>query len=199
MAGKLVYFLLLVVVMVAMPVYSEAQDNTTTMDNSTENDVPKFVTTKPQFTEGIFPCSNCHAAMTPNRQRRELSFHTEIQLNHAKRQRWCLDCHDADNRNVLKLANGDHVTFEESYNLCGQCHGNIFRDWKTGIHGKRIGYWNGDKTYYLCVNCHNPHSPHFKPLKPLPMPAHPQDVTKIKSTTSIEVDGRKLYIPVYEK
>jgi hypothetical protein len=30
------------------------------------------------------------------------------------------------------------------------------------VHGKRVGRWDGDKTYFLCVNCHNPHSPRFK-------------------------------------
>ncbi|QWR78429.1 hypothetical protein [Candidatus Magnetomonas plexicatena] len=199
MAGKLMYFLLAVAVMVIMPIYSNAQDNMTAPDNATVVDIPGFVTTKPEFTEGIFPCSTCHSSMTPNPQRRELAFHTEIQLKHAQKQRWCLDCHNSDNRDVLKLANGDHVTFENSYNLCGQCHGNILRDWKTGIHGKRTGYWNGDKTYYLCVNCHNPHSPRFKPLKPLPVPAKPQDVTKIQGSKSIVIDGKKLYIPEYKK
>jgi hypothetical protein len=56
-----------------------------------------------------------------------------------------------DDRDVLRLANGDLVSFEESYNLCGQCHGTIFRDWKAGIHGKRTGEWNGKKQYRLCV------------------------------------------------
>jgi len=48
------------------------------------------------------------------------------------------------------------VPFTASYELCGQCHGDKYRDWKVGVHGKRTGMWNGKKTYYLCVNCHNP-------------------------------------------
>ena len=74
-------------------------------------------------------------------------------------RRWCLDCHNPDDRDKLRLANGDLVSFEESYYLCGQCHGTIFRDWKAGIHGKRTGEWNGRKQYRLCVHCHNPHNP----------------------------------------
>ncbi|MEO5355926.1 MAG: hypothetical protein H7844_01345 [Nitrospirae bacterium YQR-1] len=192
MNNKLIYCLMFCLTAFFLPLYAEA------LDNSTTDDIPKYVTTKPEFTEGLFPCSSCHASMEPNRQRRELGFHTEIQLNHAQKQRWCLDCHDSSNRDMLKLANGDLVSFETSYNLCGQCHGNVFRDWKTGIHGKRVGYWNGDKTYYLCVNCHSPHSPRFKAVKPMPEPAKPQDVNKVQSTSLVEVGGTKLSIPQYK-
>lgn len=126
------------------------------------------------FSEGIFPCSECHADMEPNLQRRELEdMHTDIVLNHAEGQRWCLDCHNPNDRDVLRLVNGSTVAFEESYLLCGQCHGVKLRDWKVGIHGKRTGYWNGDKQFLLCVHCHNPHDPSFKPLKPLPPPVRP--------------------------
>jgi hypothetical protein len=57
------------------------------------------------------------------------------------------------------------VPFTESYRLCGQCHGDKFRDWRAGIHGRRVGDWDGTKTYLLCVSCHNPHSPSFKGVK----------------------------------
>jgi hypothetical protein len=119
----------------------------------------------PPFTEGIFPCTQCHAAGQPvDRTRRALGFHDEIQaaFDHDAEHRWCLDCHDAAQRDVLHLSNGDPVPFTESYRLCGQCHGDKYRDWRVGVHGKRIGMWDGAKTYFLCVNCHNPHSPRFK-------------------------------------
>jgi hypothetical protein len=130
----------------------------------------------PPFSEDIFPCSECHADMEVNTTSRELDFHEDIQLKHAEEQRWCLDCHSPDNRDKLRLANGELISFEESYNLCGQCHGTIFRDWKAGVHGKRTGMWNGRKQYRLCVHCHNPHQPRFKPLKPLPPPVMPEDI-----------------------
>ena len=126
------------------------------------------------FSDGIFPCSNCHADMEPNLERRELEdMHTDIVLNHAEGQRWCLDCHNPNDRDVLRLVSGETIPFEESYRLCGQCHGDKFRDWKVGIHGKRTGYWNGDKQYLLCAHCHNPHDPAFKAMKPLPPPVRP--------------------------
>jgi hypothetical protein len=128
----------------------------------------------PPFSEGIFPCSACHAAMTPNRTRRELTgMHTDIVLKHDEEHRWCLDCHDANNRDVLHLASGELVPFDESYRLCGQCHGEKLRDWRAGIHGRRTGDWNGHKTYLLCAHCHNPHQPRFRALAPKPAPRPP--------------------------
>ena len=128
----------------------------------------------PPFSEGIFPCSGCHGEMKPNRTRRKLTdFHEDIVLTHDAEHRWCLDCHDADDRDVLHLASGEKVPFEESYRLCGQCHGEKLRDWKAGVHGRRTGEWNGHKKYLLCAHCHNPHQPHFKPLAPKPAPLPP--------------------------
>jgi hypothetical protein len=129
----------------------------------------------PPFSEGIFPCSQCHASIPPNPERRPLELmHSDIVLHHDEEHRWCLDCHDMNNRDQLRLASGAPVPFTESYRLCGQCHGTQYRDWRSGIHGKRTGYWDGPKRYLLCVNCHNPHSPRFAPLKPLPPPVRPQ-------------------------
>jgi hypothetical protein len=129
----------------------------------------------PPFSDGIFPCSNCHnQAMPANRTRRALTaFHTDIDLKHDADHRWCLDCHDADNRDQLHLASGDPVPFEESYRLCGQCHGEKFRDWRAGVHGRRVGQWNGAKQYLLCVHCHSPHQPRFKPMAPVAAPVPP--------------------------
>ncbi len=140
-----------------------------------EHEIPKYFVPPPPFSEDIFPCSDCHDDMDVNPQRRVLEeFHEDIEFkNHDEANRWCLDCHNANDRDVLRLLGGKLVKFEESYILCGQCHGTIFRDWKAGIHGKRTGEWNGQKLYRLCVECHDPHQPRFKPLKPLPPPIKP--------------------------
>jgi hypothetical protein len=128
----------------------------------------------PPFTDGIFPCSSCHAGMPVNRTRRELTeFHTDIVLKHDEQHRWCLDCHDADHRDQLHLASGAPVPFDESYLLCGQCHGEKLRDWRAGVHGRRTGQWNGHKAYLLCAHCHNPHQPRFKAIPPQPAPVRP--------------------------
>lgn len=130
----------------------------------------------PPFSEGIFPCTDCHNEETlpPNTTRRPLvDAHDDIVLKHDEEHRWCLDCHDAQNRDVLHLASGEPVPFSESYRLCGQCHGEKYRDWRVGVHGRRIGEWNGAKEYLLCVHCHNPHQPRFKPIAPKPVPLRP--------------------------
>ncbi|MGD0662354.1 MAG: hypothetical protein ABSD38_30225 [Syntrophorhabdales bacterium] len=137
----------------------------------------EFLVPPPPLTPGIFPCSSCHEGMEPNAQRRDLTEHTNIKLRHAPEViTWCFSCHDAKNRDKLHLVNGDLIDFTESYRLCGQCHGTNYRDWKAGIHGKRIGYFaGGARSYFLCVNCHNPHDPKFKPLRPEPPPFRPLD------------------------
>ena len=128
----------------------------------------------PPFSEGIFPCSACHADRKPDRTRRVLQdMHTDIVLKHDEEHRWCLDCHDAANRDVLHLASGEPVPFEESYRLCGQCHGEKLRDWRAGVHGRRTGSWSGPKGYLLCAHCHNPHQPRFRAIAPKPAPLRP--------------------------
>lgn len=130
----------------------------------------------PPFSPGIYPCSNCHSMIPVNTTRRVLTgFHTNIVLQHDEGNRWCLDCHDAENRDQLHLASGEPVQFEESYRLCGQCHGEKYRDWRAGVHGRRSGDWNGHKSYLLCAHCHNPHKPHFQPLQPEPAPIPPRE------------------------
>lgn len=130
----------------------------------------------PPFSDGIFPCTECHNAtdLPANPTRRQLvDAHDDIVLKHDEEHRWCLDCHDAGNRDQLHLASGQPVAFERSYELCGQCHGEKYRDWRSGVHGRRIGQWNGKKEYLLCVHCHNPHSPRFQPIEPKPAPVRP--------------------------
>lgn len=139
----------------------------------------EYAVEAPPFSDGIFPCTDCHANFPPNPVKRELvKWHDDISaiFNHDKENRWCLDCHDVKNRDSLKLASGKLLDFKESYKLCGQCHGEKLRDWKVGVHGKRTGEWNGEKEYLLCVHCHNPHSPKFNALKPEPPPMRQADI-----------------------
>ena len=139
----------------------------------------EYAVEAPPFSDGIFPCTDCHKNLKPNPVRRVLvDWHDDISamFNHDSENRWCLDCHDFKNRDSLRLASGKLLDFKESYKLCGQCHGEKYRDWKVGVHGKRTGEWNGKKEYLLCVNCHNPHSPKFKELTPEPPPRKQEDI-----------------------
>jgi hypothetical protein len=73
---------------------------------------------------------------------------------------WCLDCHHTTQRNKLVDNFGDPVSFDQPQLLCGKCHGDKLRDWRDGIHGKRIGEWasTGKKRWFTCTECHNPHN-----------------------------------------
>ncbi len=129
----------------------------------------------------LFPCSECHNQdLLPDPKRRELGEpHDETPgkfMNHDSENRWCLDCHDKNNRDKLRLINGLPVNFNEYYRLCEQCHRRVYREWKMGVHGKRTGRWDGEKQYTHCAQCHNPHDPPFKPLKPEPPPRKPKDI-----------------------
>jgi hypothetical protein len=127
--------------------------------------------------EDIFPCSECHADLVTDPTRRVLEMaHEDIVLHHDEEHRWCLDCHDAKNRDKLRLASGELIDFTESQRLCGQCHGDKYRDWRLGIHGKRTGLWNGKKEYRLCVHCHGAHAPRVEPIEPLPPPMRPEAI-----------------------
>ena len=117
----------------AAPPHEKGKAATPGAEKATEK---QFAVPTPPFTPGIFPCSECHKEMKPNPTRRELKEeHTNIVLNHAQGQRWCLDCHDISDRDKLRLVSGEKIGFEESFRLCGQCHGDKYRDWRSGIHG----------------------------------------------------------------
>ena len=133
----------------------------------------------PLVYQGLYPCQACHRKdirgvssqlekgksflgkyirIPDPRPRILVRMHTDITLQHAEWM-WCLNCHSTYERNTLHLITGENISFEESYRLCGQCHGTIYRDWKIGLHGRRVGQWNGKKLYLLCA-----HKPRFRRL-----------------------------------
>ena len=120
---------------------------------------------------------DCHELQDPSPEVRKLEEeHDGIVLAHGIKDRWCLDCHDEKNRDMLHLADGRTIPFEKAYRLCAQCHGEIVYQWSRGVHGKRKGSWNGDKEYYLCANCHHAHDPRIKPIEPEPAPMRPDKI-----------------------
>ena len=150
-------------------------------DQSQERRQDQIQVPPPPLSEDYYPCSMCHADLETNLERRELvEMHDDIVLKHDEKNRWCFACHDAANRDMLHSASGELIAFEESYRLCGQCHGPKLRDWEAGIHGRRTGDWNGQKEYLLCAHCHNPHAPRFPSMKPEPPPIKPEPQAKKK-------------------
>jgi len=119
---------------------------------------------------------------------RLLKMHTDIvpnslELQHGRGAIWCLDCHNANNRQTLVDNFGEEISFNQPQKLCGKCHGPILRDWRDGIHGKRIGDWRkeGKKRWWVCTECHNPHDVQqgnrnkgFAQLYPEPKPETPK-------------------------
>ncbi|MBE9516442.1 MAG: hypothetical protein IME93_05640 [Proteobacteria bacterium] len=108
-----------------------------------------------------------------------------LNLQHGRGEIWCLDCHSAKKRNVFIDHFGKEISFDQPQKLCGKCHGQVYRDWREGIHGKRIGEWasNGKKRWFTCTECHNPHdvvqgarNSGFKQLAPEPAPILPKGV-----------------------
>jgi hypothetical protein len=119
---------------------------------------------------------------------RELKMHKDIvpdslNLQHGRGAIWCLDCHHAYERKKLIDNFGNTISFNQPQKLCGKCHGQVYRRWREGIHGKRIGMWNkgGKKRWWVCTECHNPHdiqhgkrNSGFAQLVPEPAPELPK-------------------------
>ena len=139
-----------------------------------------FVVVEPAvFSSDNYPCSGCHQKRDTDPRPRQLRNHLEIVLtDHAGDKRWCLDCHDADNRDRLLLGTGEKVEFTASHRICRQCHASIHNVWQLGLHGKRTGNWDGQPRYTLCSSCHDPHDPGFKPFSPEPPPVPPEQTLR---------------------
>ncbi|CAK8712016.1 MAG: Cytochrome c7 [Candidatus Electronema aureum] len=145
-------------------------------------------------------CSGCHpgtaqAAAPPN-EPRQLQMHQDIisdasKLQHGRGAIWCLDCHNAANRDTLVDRRKNEVSFDESYKLCGSCHGDTYSKWRIGLHGKRTGEWKvgGKKRWWTCTECHNPHTiqeHRFNPVKPEPPPALPRGMSSSETSSKHE-------------
>ena len=139
------------------------------------NEVPLAL---PAPSKDLHPCSQCHDASwkTNTKERPLKDMHDDISAlyeSKATLHPWCLTCHDAANRDMLRLSDGGLVPFSEAFRVCGQCHGEQFKRWANGLHGKHTGSWNGQKIVHLCGHCHSAHLPKFKAIKPLPPPDRP--------------------------
>jgi molybdopterin-containing oxidoreductase family membrane subunit len=153
---------------------------------------PAVIKPRTKQLKWFLPCSSCHNGETvpwpKNKRPRKIMMHQDIvadsmKLQHGRGAIWCLDCHNPKNRDTLIDHKGDEISFNQPQRLCGKCHGQIYGDWRAGIHGKRIGYWAaGDKKrWWVCTECHNPHMvqvKRFQPIKPEPAPEYPRTRTK---------------------
>lgn len=115
-----------------------------------------------------YACTECHTKPLHKMQNKDLKkAHWDIKLVHANENTMnCITCHNPDNMDNLRSLTDNVIDFNNSYNLCSQCHTKQFEDWKGGAHGKRIGGWAPPRASMTCVNCHNPHEPHIQPKWP---------------------------------
>jgi hypothetical protein len=117
-------------------------------------------------------CSTCHASRFPDLATRSTEqldqFHQGLAFAHGEQS--CLSCHDPGNYDQLRKADGTRVSFPNVMELCAQCHGPQFRDYKAGAHGGMNGYWDltkGPRDRNNCVDCHDPHAPAYPILTPV--------------------------------
>jgi hypothetical protein len=111
-----------------------------------------------------FACSECHSKPLKKLKGKDFKkAHWNIHLNHASTETMnCVTCHDTKEMNHLRSLTGSTIDFNQSHNVCKQCHTKQFDDWKGGAHGKRVESWASPRASMTCVNCHNPHSPGFE-------------------------------------
>lgn len=116
-------------------------------------------------------CMSCHGNLEPNLHTRSGSdlteFHQGLVLDHGGLS--CLSCHNANNYNTLRLADGREVDYPDVHMMCAQCHAPQARDFARGAHGGAGGYWDqtrGPQTRKNCIDCHDPHAPAFPSMMP---------------------------------
>ena len=116
-------------------------------------------------------CSTCHATRKPNHENKGVGdlneFHSSMSMMHGDLS--CLSCHNANDYDSLRLADGTRLPFSDVMTLCAQCHGQQMTDYKHGVHGGMNGYWDrtrGTQTKNNCIDCHHPHTPKFPKMQP---------------------------------
>ncbi len=117
-------------------------------------------------------CNNCHDTKKPNTLTEDAShlndFHQRMSFRHNSLK--CASCHHPDDYESLRLADATTVSFSNVMQLCAQCHGPQYRDYKNGSHGGMNGYWDlsrGPRTRNNCVDCHDPHAPAYPKVMPV--------------------------------
>jgi nitrate reductase cytochrome c-type subunit len=117
-------------------------------------------------------CSTCHSIREPNRQMKAAEqlaeFHRGLQYAHGGLS--CLSCHNEENYDTLRLADGTPVDYANARMLCTQCHTRQGRDFERGLHGGMKGHWDlsrGPRQRNSCLDCHDPHKPAFPEMIPV--------------------------------
>ena len=118
-------------------------------------------------------CMTCHATKPPNLEAGRggvvpADFHQKMVYAHGGQS--CLSCHNTQDYDALRLADGRKLAFAEAQKLCQQCHGPQARNYLNGAHGGMNGYWDktkGGRTRNTCTDCHDPHAPKYPVWTPV--------------------------------
>ncbi|QDV62535.1 cytochrome c3 family protein [Crateriforma conspicua] len=120
----------------------------------------------PQGRSGEVACSTCHSVRQPNLENKTPEtldeFHQGLVVNHGKLA--CYACHNPEDSDSLKLADGTKVAYQDVMTMCSQCHGPQATAFAHGAHGGMNGHWDltrGPQMKNNCVDCHDPHSPAY--------------------------------------
>lgn len=122
-------------------------------------------------------CVTCHSipGVAPELELRAEDVgppHEGIDFQHGPNG--CAHCHDPDDRLSLRLADGRSIPMRDAIELCAQCHGPQYRDFRRGSHGGMRGFWDseaGVRERNHCVDCHDAHRPAYPHFTPMPPPA----------------------------
>lgn len=118
-------------------------------------------------------CTTCHSTRTPQPQHGSTveldEFHMGLTFTHGNGAISCLSCHNPNDYDTLRAANGEAIAYAEVITLCAQCHSGQHEDYVHGAHGGMNGYWDlsqGPRTRNSCIDCHDPHSPTYPMMQP---------------------------------
>ncbi len=120
----------------------------------------------PQGRVGSVACSTCHATRPANLENQTAAtldeFHQGMTFHHGNIT--CYACHNPNDANTLRLADGSAVAYENVMTLCSQCHSKQAESFAHGAHGGMNGYWDlsrGPQMKNNCIDCHDPHMPKY--------------------------------------
>ena len=127
---------------------------------------------RPDGSPETVACGTCHVTKEPNVKIASgealKDFHPGLKYAHGNLT--CLSCHNSDDYDQLRLADGRALPFPQTMTLCAQCHGPQHRDYQRGSHGGMTGYWDltkGPRTRNHCITCHDPHAPAYPQVMPV--------------------------------
>ena len=125
----------------------------------------------------MFPCSDCHKKLEINYTPRKLKEkHADLIVDHGNERFWCTACHDGKGMDFLASKDGRRIDMDHGYLHCGECHFESHKDWEYGVHGLRIGMWQGTRVLRTCTECHDAHQPQIALETPVPAPVNRENL-----------------------